>query len=298
MGAQDTPAAEVAIDTELVHRLLAGQHPDLAGRPLTVLASGWDNVMVAVGADLLARLPRRAVAAELVRNEQRWLPVLAPRLPLPVPAPVRLGRPGEGYPWSWSVLPWLPGTVAARTPPTDPGAAADMLGRFLGALHAPAPPDRPRNPVRGGPLADRDAMTTARVEALAGFVDAAAVSRHWRDALDVPPWPGPPVWLHGDLHPANLLVADGRLSAVIDFGDLTGGDPATDLAVAWMLLPEREHGTLRAGYRAVNAAGVDDATWARARGWALSLALAFLAHSADDPVMAGIARRALGALLT
>lgn len=297
VGVQNMPAAEVEISTDLVRRLLAEQHPDLAGLPLAVLASGWDNLTLQLGDSLLVRLPRRAAAAGLVVNEQRWLPELAPGLPLPIPAPVRIGRPGLGYPWAWSVVPLLPGRIAARTPPTDLGAAADTLGRFVGALHTPAPDDHPVNAARGVPLAARDAVTTARIDALDGTIDGRAALRCWHDALAVPPWTGRPLWLHGDLHPANILVHDAALSAVIDFGDITAGDPATDLAAAWMLLPMIEHRSLRAGYHATNPAAIDDETWARARGWALCLALAFQAHSADNPTMADIGRRTLQLLL-
>src|SRR5438067_2354284 len=166
------PSAEVDVSLALVRRLLADQHPDLAGLPLSVLANGWDNLMCRLGGDLVVRLPRRSQAAELVRHEQRWLPVLAPRLPLPIPAPVREGQPGPGYPWWWSVVPLLPGEVAARRPPADPRQAAIALGGFLGALHAPAPPDAPANPVRGIPLAARDETFGENLRLLGGAVDA------------------------------------------------------------------------------------------------------------------------------
>jgi aminoglycoside phosphotransferase (APT) family kinase protein len=138
----------------------------------------------------------------------------------------------------------------------------------------------------------------ARIAALDGTIDGGAARRCWQDALAAHPWTHQRLWLHGDLHPANILVDDGALSAVIDFGDITAGDPATDLAVAWMLLPTREHASLHAAYQATNATTIDDQTWARARGWALSLALAFLAHSADNPLMAGIGQRTIQSLLS
>jgi aminoglycoside phosphotransferase (APT) family kinase protein len=294
---RNRPAAEVEIGPDLVRALLEAQHPDLAGRPLVPLASGWDNELLRLGDDLLVRLPRREIAAELVRHEQRWLPELAPRLPLPVPAPVRVGRPGSGYPWPWSVLPMFAGDIAALVRLGDPAASAHLLGRFLGALHRPAPEDYPVNPLRGVPLSARDAMTRARIAELDGSIDAPVARRRWREALDVPSWPGVPMWLHGDLHPANLLVERGELSAVLDFGDITGGDPATDLGVAWMLLPTSEHASLRDGYRASRGVAIDDDTWQRGRGWALSVSLAFLQHSADHPVMAGIAARTLERVL-
>jgi aminoglycoside phosphotransferase (APT) family kinase protein len=291
------PSAEVNVSLALVRRLLAAQHPDLADLPLGVLANGWDNLMCRLGGDLAVRLPRRAQAAELVRHEQRWLPVLAPRLPLPVPAPVRTGRPGLGYPWWWSVVPLLPGDVAARRPPADPREAAVTLGGFLGALHAPAAPDAPANPVRGIPLAARGETFAQNLRLLGGAVDAAAVRDAWGTALAAPVWDGPPVWVHGDLHPANILVHHGRISGVIDFGDITSGDPATDVSVTWMLLPAGDHAAFRDAYRAASGRSLTAPTWARARGWALTLALAFLAHSADNPLMAGIGRRTLAAVL-
>src|SRR5215469_7503341 len=147
------PAAEVAISPDLVRRLLAAQQPDLAHLPVTMMTHGWDNVMCLVGGGLVARLPRREMAVTCLVNEQQWLPSLAPRLPLPVPAPLRVGGPGLGYPWPWSIVPFLPGRPAAQNPPTDPRDAAVSLGRFLAALHAPAPPDAPVNPFRGIPLA-------------------------------------------------------------------------------------------------------------------------------------------------
>jgi len=285
------PAAEVDVTPALLRELLHMQHPDLAGQPVSVLANGWDNVVFRVGDDLLARLPRREIGARLALHEQRWLPGLAPRLPLPIPAPVRAGRPGLGYPWPWSIVPYLPGEVAALTPPADPPAAAVSLGRFLAALHTPAPPDAPQNPFRGVPLADRTDSVMRNLSLVADQVDVRAVRRMWAAALAAPRWRQPPVWVHGDLHPANILVHDGRISGVIDFGDLTAGDPAADLSVGWMLLPAGCHQAFR------DSAGASDASWARATGWALALGLVYLAHSADNPRLAAVGRHTLGAVL-
>ncbi|UED88753.1 aminoglycoside phosphotransferase family protein [Streptomyces profundus] len=286
------PTAEVSVSPELVRQLLTDQHPDLAERDVQVLANGWDNLVCRLGGDHLVRLPRRAASAGLVANEQRWLPGLAGRLPLPVPVPVRTGRPGRGYPWSWSVSPFLPGEIAARTPPADPGATALVLGGFLAALHLPAPADAPANPSRGIPLAGRDARVRSQLPHLDDPVERATALRVWESATAAPEWAGPALWLHGDLHPANILVEHGSVRSVIDFGDITAGDPATDLAVAWMILPAARRGEFRHAY-----GRADHDTWARARGWALSLALVFLAHSADNPLMAGIGRRTLDAVL-
>ena len=292
MNVTSMPTAEVPVSSELVRQLLTDQHPDLAGLDIAVMANGWDNMVCRLGDDHLVRLPRRAASAELVVNEQRWLPGLAGHLPLPVPAPVRTGRPGRGYPWAWSVVPFLPGQNAARTPPAHPGEAARALGGFLAALHRPAPANAPGNPARGIPIAGRTTGVMAQVPHLDDPDERAAVLRVWESASAAPPWDGPPVWLHGDLHPANILVDRGRIGAVIDFGDITAGDPATDLAVAWMLLPAPQREEFRRVY-----GRADDGTWARARGWALALALVFMTHSADNPLMAGIGRRTLTAVL-
>lgn len=292
MPAQNTPSAEVEIDDALVRALLAEQLPDLAALPLARLAEGWDNVIYRLGDELTVRLPRRKMAAELVEHEQRWLPDLAPRLPLAIPAPVGIGRPGLGFPWSWSVCPWLPGSVAQQVPPDDPCAAATSLGQFLAALHQPAPPDAPENPFRGVPLAARDTTMHERVAELGDAIDGRAVLERWAELLATPPWSGPPLWLHGDLHPANVLVHRGRLSAVIDFGDITGGDRACDLSIAWMLFPPAARATFRAA-----AGAVDDDTWARARGWALTLAVTYIAASANDPVIEREGRETIAAVL-
>ncbi|HWJ63732.1 MAG TPA: aminoglycoside phosphotransferase family protein [Acidimicrobiales bacterium] len=285
------PSAEVDIDEELVRSLLAAQHPDLADRPLVELDAGWDNVIYRLGEDLVVRLPRRSLAAPLVLHEQRWLPDLAPRLPLPIPVPLRVGRPSPTYPWHWSVSPWFAGETALHAPPADPDSTARLLGRFLAALHQPAPADAPANPFRGIPLADRDERTRAWIDQLPDHVDGPRAHACWRAHVDLPRWDGPPQWLHGDLHPHNLVVRDGEVVAVIDFGDLTGGDPATDLGIAWMLLPPENRPLLR------HEVGVDDATWARGRGWALTLGLAYLANGASTPGFAEAGRTAIEAVL-
>jgi aminoglycoside phosphotransferase (APT) family kinase protein len=311
--ANPMPAAEVEVTADLVRRLLAAQHEDLAGLPVEPLANGWDNALFRLGDALVARLPRRTLGAGILVNEQRWLPSLAPRLPLPVPVPVRTGTPGEGYPWPWSVVPFLPGTPASDGPPFEPRLAAADLGGFFGTLHVPAPPDAPTNPYRGVPLERRAASFEQNLAALdlaaldvpvpgsGGRAGRDLVLAAWETALAVPPWDGPPLWLHGDPHPANILIADGRVSGVLDFGDITAGDPAADLSLAWMLLPARYHGAFRAAYA---TAGHDhdhgmltDAVWARGRGWALNLAVVLLAWSADNPRLHEVGRRTLAAVL-
>ena len=274
MAANRMPAAEVEVSAELV------------------------------GDGLVARLPRRALGAEIIKNEQRWLPGLAPGLPLPIPYPERTGVPAHGYPYSWSVVPYLPGVPAAQAPSLDPAGAAAAVGGFLGALHVPAPADAPANPFRGVPLAERAGRFAANLALVTGqadtdHLDRDAVLRVWDAGLAAPRYHGPPVWLHGDLHPANVLVNDGQIIGVIDFGDITAGDPASDLSVAWMLLPLGCHARFWSAYLAASGTGgrVSDALRARARGWALNLAVVFLAHSADNPVLLEVGRRTLSTVL-
>ena len=260
------PAADVEVSADLVRRLLADQHPDLARLPVQFLANGWDNELYRVGDGLVARLPRRAAGAEIIMNEQRWLPGLAPRLPLPIPYPERTGVPAHGYPYPWSVVPYLPGVPAAQASSFDPGGAAAAVGGFLGALHVPAPADAPANPFRGVPLAERAGSLAANLALLTGRadqdqqVDRDAVLRVWDAVLAAPGYDGTPLWLHGDLHPANVLVNDGQVSGVIDFGDITAGDPATDLSVAWMLLPLGCHDSFWSAYRAAGGAAAGSTT--------------------------------------
>jgi aminoglycoside phosphotransferase (APT) family kinase protein len=297
-----TPAAEVDVDVPLVRALLADQHPDLADLPLAVVANGWDNVVVRVGTDLAVRLPRRAAAAVLVEHEQRWLPELAGLVGpvVPVPLPVRTGRPALGYPWSWSVVPWFPGTTAGSRGGGTRAAGlpiARTLAAFVAALHVPAPPDAPVNPVRAVPLHTR---TEAVLERLASgpVPRAAELATAWRTAADLPTASAPPVWVHGDLHPFNLLVEAApqgdRLSAVVDFGDVTAGDSAVDLATAWLTFDREARADFRRRVTALDGS-VDPHTWGRARGWAVSIASA-LALS-DEPAFSAVAHRAIDAVL-
>jgi aminoglycoside phosphotransferase (APT) family kinase protein len=291
VGPAPRPEAEHQIDEALVRALLAEQHPDLLG-PLRRVAGGWDNEVFRLGDDLAVRLPRRAPGAGLIESEVRWLPLLAPVLTLEAPVPVRTGEPGSGYPWCWAIVRWVEGETALSALATvdGPGAVA-ALADFLEALHRPAPDAAPRNPYRGVPLAHRDDRFGEHLAALPPDVDREPVAVAWAEALARPRWGGPALWVHGDLHPGNLVVRERRLVGVLDFGDLTAGDPATDLAVAWMVLGPDDRAALR------RRLGSDDATWGRARGWALAHAGAVLAHSADDPAMAAMARRTLAAVL-
>ncbi len=286
------PAAEVYLDAPLVRRLLARQCPHLADEHVEAFAQGWDNEIFAVGPSLLARLPRRQAAAALVANELLALPRLAPQLPLPVPVPVFAGCPQDGYPWPWTITPRLPGHRASDTPADGRGAAASGLAAFLAALHVPAQADAPVNPFRGVPLAARARDWEPRIREVAGETALAA----WRRAAQAPGWPGAPVWLHGDLHPLNLLLhRDASMAAVVDFGDVCGGDPASDLAVAWLMFDAGDRQRFRAA--AGLSAGYDRFVWWRAWAWGLGLAAVFSLASDNLPALAGIARHGLAEAL-
>jgi aminoglycoside phosphotransferase (APT) family kinase protein len=266
--------AETEITAELIRDLLRDQHPDLADQPLTLGARGWDNQIWRLGSDLAVRLPWATQTADaLLRKEHAWLPALAPRLPLPVPVPQRLGEPSARFPRPWIVTTWVPGDPADRAPATRGAQAASTLAGFLTALHRPAPAGAPGGRTsRGGPLAEAaDGFARLLTEAtdLGLIADPAAVRAVWDDAVAAPAWDGPPLWLHGDLHPANLLTADGTFCGVVDFGDMCAGDPAGDLAAGWILLPDGFMGRFHEAYRP----GSDAATLRRARGWAVSKAL-------------------------
>ncbi|MGW4291479.1 aminoglycoside phosphotransferase family protein [Micromonospora chersina] len=270
-------ADEVLTDADLVRRLLAGQFPHWADRPLRLVASyGTDHDIYRLGDDLAVRLPRIGWATRQAAREAEWLPRLAPHLPLALPVPVAMGRPAEGYPFDWSVCEWLPGENAS-TARFDLDAAAVDLAAFVAALRrvdtADAYPRPPR--ARGADLAELDDGVRDAVRRLGDRVDGGAVLRAWQESLDAPAWDGPGVWVHGDLLPGNLLVVDGRLSAVIDFGGLNVGDPACDLQPAWNVFTGRS----RARFRTELA--VDDASWLRGRGWALLQAVIALPYYWD-----------------
>jgi aminoglycoside phosphotransferase (APT) family kinase protein len=286
------PAAEVPIDASLVRRLLKGQFPQWSRLPVRpVESAGWDNVIYRLGTDLAVRLPRRSIGADQTEKEHRWLPVLGPQLPLQIPALVGEGVPDDGYPWRWTVCTWLPGEVAALAPVADLAHAAMSLAQFVRALQAFDPAGGPVSMFRGGTLADRDPVSQAAATALRDSFDVRPALEVWEAAVAEPSWTGPPVWMHGDLHPANLLVSKGELTGVIDFGLLGVGDPACDLMVAWTYLSAYGRQVFR------DALAVDDPTWARGRGWALHLGLMAAAYSADNPVLANIGRFAIAEVL-
>jgi aminoglycoside phosphotransferase (APT) family kinase protein len=264
---------DIEITAGLVQDLVRDQHPDLGDLPVRLGARGWDNQLWRLGDDLAVRLPWATASADgLLRKEYSWLPTLAPRLPLPVPVPQRFGEPSDRFPRPWLITTWVPGSPADRIPVTRARDAATSLATFLTALHQPAPGDAPAGRDRGGPLADRaEGFATGLAAATERKLihDSDAVSAVWHDAVTAPAWTGPPLWLHGDLHPANVLTADGTLCGVIDFGDLCAGDPAYDLAAAWLLLPDDTTDHFYAAYQPA----LDTATMRRARGWAMARAL-------------------------
>ncbi|MBP9231935.1 MAG: aminoglycoside phosphotransferase family protein, partial [Phenylobacterium sp.] len=241
-----------------------------------------NNTTFHLGDEMSVRLPSHRAYVAQVEKEQAWLPRLAPHLPLPIPQPVGLGEPGEGYPWPWSIYRWIEGETASLDRIPDlPQFARDLAG-FLRALQARDVTDGPEagqhNFFRGGPLATYDDQTRQAIEDLGDSIDGAVALQIWEQALAAD-WSNPPVWLHGDLAAGNLLVREGKLSAVIDFGILGVGDPACDLAIAWTLL----HGEARAAFR--EAMPLDEGTWARGRGWTIWKALivaAGLPGSSED----------------
>lgn len=249
---------------DLVRALLRDQHPDLADLELRDVDGGWDNQLWRLGEELAVRLPRTERAPVLLDVEQTWLPMLAERLPLPTPTPVRIGRPSNLFAHTWTIARWVEGEPADRTP-IRCVEAADVLAGFLRALHQEAPADAPVNASRGIPLAElSDVDDWFEVLADDADADVDAARTIWRTAVAAPSWPGPPLWLHGDLHPANVVVRDGMLVGVIDFGDMCSGDPATDLSAAWILLPAGAAGRFFDAY-----GQIDEATFTRARGWAV-----------------------------
>ncbi|MGW1540120.1 aminoglycoside phosphotransferase family protein [Streptomyces sp. NPDC002309] len=274
---------DIEISADLVRDLVLDQHPDLAHLPVRLGARGWDNQLWRLGDDLAVRMPYATRDADdLLHKEHAWVPALAPRLPLPVSVPQRLGEPSARFPRPWIVTTWVPGDPADRAPATRGAAAADTLAAFLTALHRPAPAGAPVGRWCGGPPADHAdgfAKGFASATELGLLPDPDAVRAVWEDALSAPGWTGPAVWLHGDLHPANILTAEGTFCGVIDFGDLCAGDPAWDLAAAWILLPDGATDRFHEAYRPTP----DTATLRRARGCAVLKALACI-HIGDAGV--------------
>ena len=284
------------IDTALVARLIGSQFPQWSGLPIyPAEPNGWDNRTFRLGPDLLVRLPSAEGYAAQVRKEQRWLPLLAPHVPLPIPVPVARGLPGAGYPWSWSVYRWLDGQPVSTADLSDLTELAATLASFLVCLQqidpTGGPPPGPHNFFRGGPLETYDSETRRAIAAAQDLIDGELARAVWENALAAT-WHGRHVWVHGDVAAGNLLVQDGRLAAVIDFGCSGVGDPACDLTIAWTLLS----GESRDAFR--SALPLDVATWRRGRGWALWKALITYVGSLEtDPAAAATARRVIDDVL-
>lgn len=284
------------IDADLVRRLVAGQFPQWRDLPVTPVAvDGWDNRTYRLGDEMTVRLPTHESYTPAVQKEDRWLPVLAPALPVPVPVPLATGAPGEGYPFHWSVRRWLAGETADPARIDDLAAFAVDVAEFVLALQridaTGGPLAGAHSFYRGAPPAHYDGETRRALAALDGRVDTGTAAEVWDAALRAE-WHGAPVWFHGDIAQGNLLVGDGRLVAVIDFGTSGVGDPACDLVIAWTMFS----GASRDAFR--QAVGQDDGTWARARGWALWKSLIVLADVVDrDDELAELNRRVIDDVL-
>jgi aminoglycoside phosphotransferase (APT) family kinase protein len=277
MAERKMHADEVDIDLELVRRLVADQFPDWAKLPVEpVLPWGTDNALYRLGEDMVVRLPRTERTNGTLKREREWLPRLSPHLPLEVPSPLAEGRAALGYPFEWSIYRWLEGEPVTDRPLADLGQAVADLSGFVSALERLDASDGPGpdeyNAFRGVPLIARDEPVRKAIASLASSIDVESVTGTWEEALHTPEWDSEPVWLHGDLDGRNLLVMDGRLSGVLDWGCLSVGDPACDVMVAWKMFS----GDAREAFR--EALEVDKVTWARSRGWALSQALIALGY--------------------
>jgi aminoglycoside phosphotransferase (APT) family kinase protein len=296
MCTDEVRADEVNIDVSLVRRLVAAQFPQWGDLPIKpVEHGGWDNRTFHLGEHMSVRLPSGPWYALQVEKEQNWLPKLGPLLPLPIPVPLAMGVPAEGYPWHWSVYSWIEGETASSERIADLRPFAISLAEFLVALQridaTGGPPPGRHNFFRGGPLTVYDGETRQALAALKGQIDTDAAGEVWEAAL-VTTWHGSPVWFHGDVAAGNLLVKGGRLGAVIDFGTSGVGDPSCDLAITWTLFEGESRETFRA------ALHLDDATWARGRGWTLWKALITLAeHIGTNPLEAGRTRRVIDEVL-
>jgi aminoglycoside phosphotransferase (APT) family kinase protein len=287
----------VTVDPEQVSRLVADQFPQWAGLPVRPVANGgWDNWTFHLGSEMSVRLPSAAEYALAVDKEHRWLPELATRLPLPISAPLGRGEPGAGYPFSWSIYRWLDGETASADGIADPVQFATDLAGFLAALRSVDTTGGPRpgthNWYRGGTLRTYDELAQGALTALEGYVDVDRAREVWKNALDAR-WDGVESWFHGDVAEGNLLLNDGQLAAVIDFGTCGIGDPSCDLAVAWTLLTADGRQTFR------ERLSVDEETWARGRGWALWKTLVTCASTLDNAGAPAVgARRVLDEILT
>lgn len=270
-------AGQIDIEIDTATGLLTSQFPHWSHLPIAPIKSaGTDNALFSLGEDMVIRLPRATWATEQVEKEQEWLPRLAPHLPLAIPLPLAMGGPDETYPWAWSVYTWIEGEDLHVARLDDAGQTARDLAAFIKVLHridaSGGPLSGKHNNYRGVPLAVLDRTVRRSIGELKGLIDTDAASLAWEAALATPVWEGEPVWVHGDLQAGNLLAHNGQLCSVIDFGLAGVGDPAADMIVAWSLLGSADREVFQ------SEVGVDEAAWARGRGWALYAALVALPY--------------------
>jgi aminoglycoside phosphotransferase (APT) family kinase protein len=265
------PPPDYQVDETLVRHLVDEQFEEFEGDPLHYVGEGFDNSLWRLGDTYLVRLPRRAISVRLMENEIKWLPILQSRLPLPVSVPYRVGVGTENYPCPWVITRWFEGSSGDVIDLVRTTEVARGLGRFLASLHHQAPSEAPFNILRGIALQQRNDSFEQRLQELEKVLDASRVRKTWKESLAARPMGSPPVWLHGDLHPANVIVSPHSLNAVVDFGDLCKGDPATDIAGAWMLLPNDDLPTFFDAY-----GPIDDDLYHRSRGWATLFSLFFI----------------------
>ncbi|MBS0473291.1 MAG: aminoglycoside phosphotransferase family protein [Proteobacteria bacterium] len=290
-------ADETFADAAVLQRLIERQFPQWADLPITPVGSGGtSNAIYRLGTGMAARLPLRPSGAGQAALEQQWLPRLAPHLPIDVAMPIALGEPGEGYPLPWSIVTWIEGEIAEPDRLADPHRFAIELAAFIRALRAidleGGPPPRQGNSGRGVPLSRRGAAMRAALAASQDVIDVRSAERIWEESLHAPQWNGPPCWIHGDLNPGNLIMREGRLAGVIDFGSFAVGDPACDLLAAWYALPAAARPVFR------KMIEVDEASWSRGRGWALSMAVIALPYYRDtNPWMVRHALRVVSEIL-
>lgn len=290
-------ADEFPIDIITVRDLIDRQFPVWQHLPLAPVASaGTDNALFRLGDKLVVRLPRIPGAVGQIAKEQRWLPFLAPHLPLEIPLPVAAGEPDRAFPWPWGVYRWVGGRTVTLERLYEPTVAARDLAGFIRSLQAADASDGlapgAHNSGRGVPLAERDDATRRGIAACEGLIDTKAATELWEAAIAAPVWGQSPVWIHGDLQQGNLLQRIGILTAVIDFGCLGVGDPAVDLLPAWNLFPPPAREVFR------ETLNVDDATWLRGMGWALSVSVIALPYYLEtNPALVAISRTALTQLL-
>jgi aminoglycoside phosphotransferase (APT) family kinase protein len=287
---------EVPVDADVARRLVAAQFPEWADLEVRFAGSGTDNTMYRLGEDLAVRLPRTARKGEKVPFEQRWLRHLGPQVPLAMPEPVAEGQPGEGYPFPWTVLTWVEGTPLADDPPLDEAVVVRQLADLGFALRAVDPTGGPEpgpvNNWRGAPVVVAERPFRAALAGLADEVDVGAVERSWDESVAAPAWDGPPVWVHGDLMPGNLLARDGRLVGLLDVGCVAVGDPAADVLAAWTLFGASGRESFR------RALDVDEPMWLRSRGWALNVAVQGLGYYREsNPSFSALCERLLAEVL-